>query len=339
MPSLIALTGVNVDRPYPELGADAADRRRSVATTLLLAAISRAQELNVDALVFVGGLFDYRYVSPLSVGRTAQILDAYPGVVLIASGADPEGVYSSTSWGPRTFLWPSTNFAGAPAPFDVVLGRAVERGWATKLPALSSGDNMALLVDLDLDFKTATDWVGGCRKRHVVTSGSEEVASDGVTVLAPVNPDLGAPWGQAALLTYDDAEVTCIEWLSLTEKASAETVDVDVAEFRTTGQLLSAVDRAVAAAPEWSVINLTGNLPQGVMLPTTAEHVCPRADVTIRTNDVGFAFTPPDQGDHSALAEFVRSLCDADAEPRARHQAIALGIAALDPTSVLVNES
>lgn len=338
MPSLLALTGVNVDRPYPELGADAADRRRSVAMTLLLAAISRAQALNVDALVFVGGLFDHRYVSPLSVGKTAQILDAYPGVVLIASGADPEGVYSSASWGPRTFLWSSTDFAGAPAPFDVVLGRAVERGWATQLPAISNADKVTLLVDVNLDFKTATDWVGGCRKRHVITSGSEEVAADGVTVLAPVNPDLGSPWGRAALLTYDDAEVTC-EWLSLPEKPPAETVDVDVSELRTTGQLLGAVDRAVAAAPEWSVINLTGNLPQGVMLPTTAAHVCPRADVTIRTNDVGFAFTPPDQGDHSAVAEFVRSLCDADAEPRARHQAIALGIAALDPTSVLVNES
>ncbi|OFJ55538.1 hypothetical protein BEL07_01125 [Mycolicibacterium grossiae] len=192
---------------------------------------------------------------------------------------------------------------------------------------------------MNLDLETSADWTGGSGKRHVITTGTVEAALDGVTVLTPVNPDIGASWGRAALLTYDESEVVGVDWLPLSDKPPAETVEVDVSDLRTTDQLLAAVDRAIAVAPEWSVIRLAGELSQGVMLPTTAEHVPPRADVAIHTDDVHFGFAAPDKSDHTALAEFVRSLSDADVAPRTRHQAIALGIAALDPTYALVNES
>src|SRR4051794_21712843 len=97
--------------------------------SLLLAAISQAEKVSAGALAFVGELFDERCVSPQSVASLVQILDAYPGQVLIAPGGDGEGIYASTNWGPRTFLWSSRDFAAAPKPFGAVQGRAGQRGW------------------------------------------------------------------------------------------------------------------------------------------------------------------------------------------------------------------
>lgn len=333
MASLLALAGLNLDRTYPELGADAAERRRSAGMTLLLGALSHAQRVGVDALVFVGELFDERCVSPRSVTSLVQILDAFPGQVLIATGGDGEGIYASTNWGPRTFVWASIDFAAAPEPFGVVLGRAGQRERSAAMPAVPADGDVTIIVDAELALEPSASWASEYRARHVITSGSAEVALDGVTVLAPANPGLGEQWGQAALLSYNSFGVTNVERVALTAKASAETVDVDVSAFAATDDLLAALDRTVAAAPEWSVIRLVGELPQGVQLPLTAEYVPPRDDVAIRAGDISFGFTRPNQSDHTALAEFIRSLSDADANEQDRHQAIALGIAALVPSN------
>ncbi|WP_131810979.1 hypothetical protein [Mycolicibacterium fortuitum] len=333
MASLLALAGLNLDRAYPELGVDAAKRRRSAATTLLLGAIGQAQRTGADALVFVGELFDERCVSPQSVTSLVQILDAYPGQVLIAPGGDSEGIYASTNWGPRTFVWSSNDFAAAPEPFGVVQGRGGQRGRSAALPVVSSGGGVSIIVDPELALESTVSWTNGCRGRHSIICGSADDALDGVTVLAPANPDLGEQWGRAALLSYDSVGVTNVERVTLTEQGSAETVDVDVSAFGATEDLLAALDRTIAVAPEWSVIRLVGELPQGVQLPITAGYAPPRDDVAIRTDEISFGFTQADQNDHTALAEFVRSLSDADADERDRHQAIALGIAALVPSN------
>lgn len=333
MPSLLALTGLNVDHPFPELGTDAAERRRAIATTLLLAAISHAQKVGAEALIFVGGLFDDRGVSPQSVSYLVHVLDAYPGRVLIAPGTDSEGTYSATNWGPRTYVWSTADFAAAPLLLGAdVLGRAGQR-WPPTLPAARSEGGVTVLVSPDLAPELSASWVGGDRARHVITIGSSEALLDGVTVLAPINPCLGEPWGRAALLTYDDSAVTDVEWVSLTTQPSAQTIEIDVSALMSTDELKVALDRAITAAPEWSVVRLVGDLPHGVQLPSTAEYTSPRDDVALETDDVGFEFAQPERADHTALAEFVRSLCEADADEQERHQAIALGIAALVPES------
>ena len=343
MPSLLALTGLNVDRAYPELGAEAADRRRTVATTLLLGAITHAQQVGAEALIFVGGLFDDCSASPQTVSYLVQVLEAYPGQVLIAPGADDpyvaEGIYEVTDWGSRIFVWSTGDFAAAPEPLGaVVRGRANRQGWSATFPAPWGQGGVTVLVGADLAPEPSASWVAGERTRHVITSGASEAQLAAVTVLAPVNPDVGMPWGRAALVTYDNSGVTNVGWVSLTTQPPAETIEIDVSALAATEELTAALDRAIAAAPDWSVVRLVGDLPQGVLLPSTAGYVSPRGEVAVETDRVGFTFTPPDGADHTALCEFVRSLIDADADERARHQAIALGMAALVPASDVAEE-
>jgi len=333
VPSLLALTGLNLDRAYPELGPEAADRRRSMAMTLLLRAISHAQQVKADALVCVGGLLDNRSVSPQSVSHLVQVLDAFSGYVLIApSATDPyegDGIYGVTNWGARTFVWPTQTFAQAPEPFGALLGRA---DWGRPVyPAEKGPGNVVILVGADLAPESAAEWIAGARCRHVITSAGGETQLDGVTVLAPVNPDLGKPWGQAALISYDSSGVTDVETVSLINNPTPTTVDVDVSRIGETDELLAALDQAIASAPEWSVVRLVGELAQGVQLPSTAGHMWSRDNVAVEVDRVGFSFTLPDRTDHTAQGEFVRSLVDADLNDRARHQAIALGLAALVP--------
>jgi hypothetical protein len=338
VPSMLALTGLNVDRAYPELGLEAADRRRNVATTLLLRAITHAQQLEAEALIFVGGVVDDSCAGPQSASYLVQVLDAYPGQVLIAPGADDpydaEGIYGVTNWGSRTSVWSAGEFTAAPEPLGaVVRGRANRRGWPSTFPAASDQAGVTVLVGADLAPELGANWVGGDRRRHLITSGASATALDGVTVLAPLNPAVGEPWGRAALVTYDDSAVTGVRWVSLTSQPPAETIEIDVSGLARTEDLTAALDRAIAAAPEWSVVRLVGDLPQGVQLPSTAGYASPRDDVAVETGGVGFTFTPPERADHTALGEFVRSIIGADADARSRHQAIAVGTAALVPAS------
>lgn len=305
--------------------------------TLLLGAISEAQKAGAEALIFVGGVLDHRSVSPQSVSNLVQVLDAYPGQVLIAPGAedpfDAEGIYGVTSWGARTLVWSTTDFADAPEPLGAnVRGRANMQDGSARFPDDVEHDRVAILVGADLPPEVAERWVGGSRTRYVITSGTSEIQLDGVTVLTPLNPELGKSWGHAALVKYDGVGVTGAELISLTSHPPATEVDIDVSGLSGTAELTGALDRAIASAPEWAVVRLVGDLPQGIQLPSTAGYVPPRDDVAVDTDGVGFAFTPPDRADHTALGEFVRSLIDADADDRSRHQAIALGLAALVPT-------
>ncbi len=343
MPSLLALTGLNVDRAYPELGPEAADRRRNVATTMLLRAITHAQQVGAEALIFVGGVFDDRCAGPQSVSYLVQVLDAHPGQVLIAPGADDPydaaGIYGVTNWGSRTFVFSAEEFAAAPGSLGtVVRGRANRQGWSATFPPVWDQGGVTVLVGADLAPELGANWVGGDRRRHVITSGASEAAVDGVTVLAPVNPPVGEPWGRAALVTYDDSAVTSVGWVSLTSYPPAETIEIDVSGLAGTEDLNAALDRVIAAAPEWSAVRLVGELPQGVLLPSTAGYASPRDDVTVEIGGVGFTFTPPERTDHTALGEFVRSLIADDADARSRHQAIAVGMAALVPTSDVEEE-
>lgn len=338
MRSLLALTGLNVDRAYPELGSEAADRRRSMAMTLLLSAITEAQAVEASALVFVGGLLDDRCVSPQSVASLMRVLDAYPGQVLIASGAndpyDAEGIYGATNWGARTFVWSRGEFAAAPEPLGAaVWGRAHLSGWLAMFPAAGNHSGVWVLVGDDLPPDRCASWRQGDRTRHVITSGMNEMRLDGITVLAPVNPELGEPWGRAALVSYDNTGVIGVECVSLTTQPSPETIEVDVSGLPTTQALTAELDRVIAAAPEWSMVRLVGDLPQGVQLPSTSGYASPRGEVAVDADSIGFTFTTPERPDHTALGEFVRSVIDADADARIRHQAIALGMAALVPES------
>lgn len=332
MPSLLALSGLLFDRSFPELGAEAAERRRSAATTLLLGAIGQARETQADALLLLGGLFDERLISPRSVELLVQILDAYPGQVLIATGVPNEGTYGSITWGPRSFQWSSAHFAPAPDPFGAVFGRATQRGHPTTLREEIDGTSPAVLVDVGLSDESAKDWVGLGPGRHVITTGPNAQELDGVTVLAPVNPVIGEKWGQAALVTFDNVGATGVRWTSLTTAPDSQTVELDVSTLSTTADLLAAVDSTAAGLPEWSLIKLVGELPHGVLLPNISEYARARDDVSLNADAVSFGFTPPEQDDHTALAEFVRSLNGSNASDRDRHQAIALGIAALQPS-------
>src|SRR5207249_4219644 len=115
---------------------------------------------------FVGGLFDDRSASPQSISNLVQVLDAYPGQVLIAPGADDPydavGIYGVTNWGAKTFVWSTADFGAAPEPLGaVVRGRAHRQGWAATFPPMWGHGGVTVLVGADLAPEPSARWVAG----------------------------------------------------------------------------------------------------------------------------------------------------------------------------------
>ncbi|MGI9825334.1 hypothetical protein [Agromyces sp. Marseille-Q5079] len=340
MLSLLAASGVNVDRAFPGLGPAAADRRRALAITGLVNIVRTAESVGAETILIVGGLFDDRTVSTTAMKTVVPLLNAFAGRVLIAPGAQdpytPQGPHSTTEWGPRTSVWTSVDFADPLATGPVrVLGRALRPGGSgvPAFPHIVQGDGCVVLAGAELPVDRCVSWAGDGPGRHVVTTGPQETLLEGLTVLEDVNPSLGSAAGNAALILLDGSNVVSVEFKAVLEAAAGAVVPVDMSEITSTDALLGALNRAVSSAPAWSVVRLMGIVRQGVLLPALAGRSHDRDDVRVDMGDLSFAFEEPESSDHTAMSEFVRSLSRDSADDRSRHQAIALGLAAFEASA------
>ncbi len=334
MPTILAVSGILIDRAFPGLGQSAAQRRRALTMSAVVKIIGLARQHNVDAIVIVGGLFDGQSVGIHSISAAMQILDTFDGVVLIAPGArdpfDEDGEYGGPAMGNRARVWRTSSFTeGASLDGARILGRASKRpsGGDSRLPDVDPAQASIVIGD-GIDVSDAAAWASRSPNRHVITTGDPEQFGSGVTVLAPVNADVGHPFGQAVLVTVEAGGRVATRAASVLEGSPA-TVDVDVTDVADTIGLAKRINSQAETIEPWSVLRLSGELPQGVLLPSTIGSAPVRDDIILDESALSFAFTEPASGDRTALAEFLRSAADAAGDDKVRHQAIALGLQAL----------
>lgn len=331
MPSIITLSGINIDRAYPGLGPDAATRRRALSLSALIGVTQQVRDRAIDAIVIVGGLFDDRSVGTDSLPAALQVLESAGVPVFIAPGtADPiiaGGEYVTGRLADNVSAWTSTEFVeGARVGTIGIVGRARRGVWDSTpqlLPAALTSAPYLVVGDA-----IESERFGPPAVIHVVTTGAAETADSRSTMLRPVNGDLGEPFGRAAVIRIDNSLQVAVDWVDLLP-GDPSTVDVDVSSAATTAELLAQIIAATESLAAWSVLRLTGVLQPGIVLPSTREEIGGRDDILITDEALEFASLVPDTDDHSALAEFARSLTAASADDRTRHQATAFGLLAL----------
>ena len=329
MPSIIAFSGINIDRAYPGLGLDAAARRRALSLSALVAVTQHVRESSIDAVVIVGGLFDDRSAGTDSLAAALQVLETARVPVLVAPGVgDPVvsgGEYEVGQLADNVSAWTSTEFVEL-ARVDAigVVGRARRGVWDSTpplWPTFTAGPYLVVGDGIEPDRLQAPAVV------HVVTTGSAEGTDSRSTVLRPVNGDIGEPFGRAAVLHIDDDHQVAIDWVDLLV-GDPLSRDLDVSSAATTAELLAQIKSAADSLASWSRLRLVGSVQPGIVLPAK-EELSGRDDILISDDELEFAALIPEADEHSALAEFARSLADAPADDRTRHQAMAYGLLAL----------
>ncbi|MDR7187161.1 hypothetical protein J2X85_004231 [Microbacterium trichothecenolyticum] len=328
------MSGLLIDRAFPNLEAGAAAQRRALTMSAVVSITRIAQERNVDAIVVVGGLFDERSVGVEALPAVLSVLSAFEGRILVAPGTKdpftPAGVYATTTWGDRVHVWGATEFGESVQIGATRVMGCATTGWsrASALPD-EPDDNPILLVAEGITEDRAAAWSRLRAKRHVITTGNPELSSPGVTMLAAVNADIGDSFGSAAVINLDVDGAVSVERLTVLDGAPAA-ARLDVSTVRDDNGLRALFAAAARSAVPWTVIKLTGTLAPGVLLPSTAGWSSARPEIVIDESEVDFAFAAPDSADRTALAEFLRSIADEPVDDRTRHQAIALGLAALN---------
>lgn len=335
MPSLMAFSGINVGRAFPGLGKDAATRRRALAMSALVSVARLARENEVDAIVVVGGLFDDRSVGTATLTAALQVLESAGVRVLIAPGAaDPltaGGEYETRRWTDSISVWMSTEFEAAnPVGGIDIVGRACHGVWdsAPQIPAALVASPCIIIGDGIESAKFDAEQI-----ILAVTTGTTERSDSQSTVLRPINGELGEPFGHAAIINIDEDRNASTTWVDLLP-GTPSTVDLDVSSARTTDDLRAQIEATQNTLDAWSVIRLTGELQPGVVLSSALERSTARDDIVIKDEALAYAFDQPEPDDHSALAEFVRSLAGAAADDRTRHQAMAFGLLALQSSAL-----
>ena len=178
MPSLLAVSGLLIDRAFPGIEAGAAAQRRALTMSAVVTITRIASERNVDAIVVVGGLFDERSVGVQTLPAVLSVLSAFEGRILVAPGmmdpVTPAGTYETTTWGDRVHVWRSTEFRESVELGTArVVGCAATIGWSPASPLPDdTDDNPIVLVAEGIAEDRAAAWSGPRATRHVITTGS-----------------------------------------------------------------------------------------------------------------------------------------------------------------------
>ena len=331
MARILAVSGVGLDMAWPTLGPTLGRDRRALAQRLLVTVVGAARSAAVDVLMLVGALVDRRTVMPRTLTLAAQALASFPGDVLITPGPgdwySPDGPYETVDWPRNTMVWKGSAFTPAHVANLVIWGSAwtVAGDQRVEWPGLEERSGAALLVRPGLAFPS--DEPASDLGVHVVTSGPSTLLHPTRTVLGPLLPPVGSPSGGAVVIELHPSGEVAQRVLQVGEGLGG---DVDLTPHRSQAEVDTAISTAVARAEPWSIVRLVGLLAEGILLPGTSGLEPSRIDVVVDHSPLDFEITEPRASEHGSRAEFLRGLGRADEPDDERHQAIALGLRALE---------
>ena len=331
---LLAVAGLGLDRPWPELGPERGAQRREQARAALVQ-LADAARRGADALVVAGGLLDRRSVEPATIDLLARLFEAIAVPVLLVPGAldwySEDSPLATTDWPPNVHV--VTDPSGEPfaLPTGLVLwGCAVASPLHPQLsmpgPGASGGGvHLAVLPaavpveDRDLDEAGVSHAVVA---HPDVAAWRPRVTTTGRAVPA----DLGSPSSPCAVALTVDAAGRLVSRDVVELPVPALTVaELDAGAYASGDALAAAVQQAAGAGA--AAVRLTGTLPSGVLLPHL---LATTPDVPVDASALEYDLALPPQNDATAAAEFLRDLAERPEPLPDRHQAAALGLLALD---------
>ena len=333
--TLLAVAGLALDRPWPDLGPQRGAQRREQARAALVH-LADAARRDVDALVVAGGLLDRRSVEPATVDLLARLFEAIAVPVVIAPGGldwySEDNPLATTDWPANVRV--VTDPSGEPLELPtglVVWGCAVASPLHPQLSVpgpgpSAAGGHVAVLPaaapvdERDLD---AAGVAHALVAHHDVASWRPRVTTTGVAV--PAEPAAPSPACAVSLTLDGDGRLVSRDVVRLPVPALT-VAELDAGAHATTGALAAAVQEAAEAGA--AVVRLTGRLRPGVLLPHLSSPTPP--DVHVDASGADHELAPPPEDDPTAAAEFLRDLIERPEPAADRHQAAALGLLALD---------
>ncbi|WP_221193159.1 hypothetical protein [Mycolicibacterium iranicum] len=301
------VSGVNLDHAWTGLGPRYGSALRDWSRQLLALVVEEANQRGAGILLVAGDLFDRAYVVPATVDYASQVLGTFRGEVHIVPGRsdwiDATSFYTTHDWAPNTSISSFSDYRPcSSAPTVWLSARTSPGGSAPRVPVVA--------------------------EPHVLIRAGTVDNGDAVVNVPALVHDPREPEGFALLLdsAQPDAPARRID---LPNQPGAM-VDVDVTGAMSTDALAAAL--AAAATPDSPLLlRLMGTLAPGVLLPGFwGSDRDLSSDIVLDFDGLTFATPPVDSSDHSARAEFLHAMAYANTPDLQRHQATALGLAALD---------
>ncbi|GAB2855061.1 hypothetical protein [Nocardioides pacificus] len=325
MSQIMVVTGVHLDRGWPELGSAWGNALRGWSRDALAQVVEQASQRDLEAIVVVGNLMDRSTVLPETVEYAAAVLGSFPGHVLIAPGpldwhgdGDP---YELGAWPANMHIWTDAAFQSAPM-MPTVWGSAwtSQSSRAPRPPREGLEEGLRTLVRAGLSEGDLGGLVAG---DQAVISGTAEGSQMHVVVDLVREP--GTAGGSALLVNTRDPGVGP-EVIGL-QGQPGSLVELDVTTLEVQEEF-EAVVKSACSGDGPVLLRLSGELPSQILLPGFGgPEIAP--DVVVDVSDLGYGAEVPDALDRSTRAEFLRAMALTRGDERERHQTTALGLKAL----------
>lgn len=323
MSRVLACSCVLLDAAWPALGPGGGAVRREASQHLLVEILGSARDNGADAVAVLGGLCDAQTVTPTSLATAASVFGAFDGPVWVVPGGRDAWATDSPY---RYVDWPdNVRVLGPGARADwPETGLKVAAGHPDGRPDSTAGVDLVLIGGGDkLDVDGSRSW---SPTETVLVGARQSASEERMVAVGQLLPSLDVSAGGARLVTLLDGGVQSVD--DVDPRGRAIPIEpVDVTHVPTSDHLAQAVAAAAERVGAGGIIRLAGTLPVGIVLPGSLE---PDEGGPVPVDLSQLSFSGASEGDGvpatTTKAQFEAAVAQADAEPRTRHQATALGL-------------
>lgn len=330
---LLAVAGLNLDKPWPDESSGVGPRLRAASSELLLELAQRALDLKVDALVVHGGLWDTATVRSSTVDEVLAVFSAVTIPVIVI----PDRVEADSHRPQRVLDWPPTVhwLAGdEKSLLDIGTERFLAIGANSYAAVAEHGAAWALTSD----GQTSGLAIPAVRRQPASTLGTPQPgAPDDLDSGLPHGEDIGVPdlvpssgsgRPRGLVVTVGVGAAPATEDVLFTPDLGT-IKDLDIGEHTENDSLVNALDSLIATCSAMDRVRVSGRVGPHVLVPPLLRWTQQRSDVTVVWEDLEHVF-PQQSSDRTVQAELIRRLSGPGPDVARRHQALAVALASLN---------
>lgn len=305
---LLIVSGLHLDRAWPEESSGVAQALREVSSGLLLELAQKAIDLGVEGFAVLGGLWDPDTVRSSTVEEVRAVLEAVPVPVIVL----PDVREAQAGFRPHNITdWPPTiHWVGAEETTVVEVGTGTLAAQGPQGYAAPLAEGVLALLTTRAQMPTV------------------DVPVIHPSAVPSLVPGSGGGRPAAIVITLEGGREPLVEHVDLSSLLGA-TRALDLGGHADGDSLTAALDALLASCDPLDRVVVTGRVGPRVLVPPVLRWEPGRSDVTVVWRDLEHVFPEAPQ-DRTVQAELVRRLSGAGPEVARRHQALALGLASLD---------
>ena len=315
---VLVLSGLNLDKGWPDEFPGVGPLLRAASADLLLQVAGRAFEMDLTAMVVLGGLWDASSVRSSTVDEVKAVLDAMPFPVVVL----PDAAEAHLQNPPRQLVeWPASVLWIGPGEVRTIELGGTDFAFAGPLAPALRAEGTVVFTNMPQLLPTNVPVVAPPDDRPDSTLHVLEVS--------PLVPGSGGGTPRAQLVTWTDdrgLEAADIDF----DLTVGEPRTIDVGVHEDSASLVQELDGAVAASSPLDRIIVSGRVGPRLVIPPALDWRPVRDDVTVVWRDLAYEFPTASPEDRTVAAELVRRLSGAGPDVARRHQALALGLSSLE---------